>query len=433
MVDAFVMYTPRVTHDLVRTTGFDFLHLIIACQQTNDSYIVENACRLIAKRIHLADVHHSRLEEDLHTAYDKKRMDSQVDQSNGPLEILHAGMRILKDARGHKRTYENIPRDRSLPSVAWEGKHTGCSVPSERLYRRQLAISDGPHARFLECLRHETTRPYREAEDKARHYNESPCVVASEHVSNGNRCPECYSDTELMGLAYIVCRYKCNDCPFIDMKMRGLKMIQDIAKMTKHDRQLADIKDDPIYEMYSNGESMAGNMSRIEAVVIAHKAVALHIDRKTKYAGPVAKSGRETAWEQRFSSDLSTAVEEATPTFVMTRLPTDNEAGAKGEHMKVFCIVGTIVKKTERRTSLWVDACRIASTRRIDARDIVGKVATEVEMAEKGRAEGCIAKKVTPKDGKPLTQQEQADFEPTKLRWQRSYGPTRKQGYHIHS
>lgn len=166
LVDAFVMHGSEVTNELVRSTGFGFLRLIVACQQTQDSHIIENVRKFISKEIGLADDHQARLEDDLRTAYDQRTTDSQAGPSNGPLEVLLAGMRVLKDPKGFKRTYGSIPRDRSLSSAIRKGNHTGCSIPTEILNSKQLEDIVGPHVNFFERLLHETTTPYREFEEQ---------------------------------------------------------------------------------------------------------------------------------------------------------------------------------------------------------------------------------------------------------------------------
>ena len=56
-----------------------------------------------------------RLTEELRSACEKRATDSKIGRSNGAYVILLAGMRILESAEQSKGTYENIPRDRSLP------------------------------------------------------------------------------------------------------------------------------------------------------------------------------------------------------------------------------------------------------------------------------------------------------------------------------
>lgn len=213
-----------------------------------------------------------------------------------------------------------------------------------------------------------------------------------------------------MGLSYIACQSNCDDCPFIDMRIIGFKMIKEAATMSGHERHIVGIGDDPIYDMYKCGDALHGIMSRIDALAMAHKEIVLHKDRETAYGGPTIRTGRETTWDTRFGPELCKVVNDVTPTFALTKFPTSVEANNKGEHMKVFCIVATLGKKPERRAALLGEDLRRACTYRFDARGIGGKIAIEEEMAEQGRIDGGINKKVTSKDRTPPTQADQEAF-----------------------
>ena len=166
--------------------------MILACQQTNGVVsIVENATKYLARQRRQSYSYLSRLEVEVFAAYSGKTRDSRADLCNGSLEIQLVEMKILRTPEEHKRTYEFIPGERTLPSAAWAGVPSGCSTPGENTYRKELKSIDGIHAGFLRRLRHKICQPYRDEEEQTRFRINTSYVITNQHVTEENRCMEC--------------------------------------------------------------------------------------------------------------------------------------------------------------------------------------------------------------------------------------------------
>ena len=289
----------------------------------------------------------ARLRVEIYSAYESRTTDSQTNLTNGAVQILIAGINIVRMPGASKITYEDTPRSRTMSSLAWEGVPSGCATMGEEAYRREISDIDGPYSASLGRLRKLVCAAYRKLEAEKEEKGIPTFTVTNQEVTDENRCEGCRFDEDVMAECFIFCGFSCLNCPWKDAKPEAMKMITETAAMTDEEMKMEGIEPDLVYNEKRKGLSLEDFFTRVDRIGIAHSSVAFHTDRPREFAHPTDKEGREASWNENYGEALIEEVDKSTSTFVLTPRNEVLPAGAKG-----VLFADSLGKKAERRGTL---------------------------------------------------------------------------------